>query len=346
VGGAEIAMKALVTGGGGFLGGAIVRMLVPRGDQVTSFSRNRYESLNKLGVEQISGDIADLDAVIRAATNCNVVFHVAGKAGYWGPWREYYRANVVGTRNVIHVCRQHRIQKLIFTSSPSVVHNGQDLAGINESFPIPRHFEAYYPATKAIAEREILAASDRELATVALRPHLVWGPGDNHLVPRLIDRARKGHLRFVGSGRQLVDVTYIDNAALAHLLAAERLHPDGSVAGKAYFISQGQPVEIVTFINQLLETAGLGPLTKRMNFPTAYAIAWALEFAWKALGIEKEPRLTRFLVRQFATAHWFDISAARRDLGYEPIVSTEEGIKRLTEYYRNQVGNGGGPSPK
>lgn len=339
-------MNALVTGGGGFLGQAIVRMLRQRGDVIRSISRHHYATLDSLNVEQMSADIADAGAVGKAVEGVDVVYHVAGKAGYWGPYRDYFRANVIGTRNVINACRFHGVKKLVFTSSPSVVHTGHDLNGVDESTPAPRHFEAHYPATKAIAEREVLLANDDILATVALRPHLIWGPGDNHLTPRLIERKRNGQLRIIGDGRKRVDVTYIDNAAHAHLLAADRLRPGSAIAGKAYFISQGQPVETATFINQLLAAAGLPPLNKRISYPAAYAIAWCLEFVWKAMGIEREPRLTRFLVRQFATAHWFDISAARRDLGYEPLISTEEGLKRLARHFEDHDPKGDGPSPK
>ncbi|MFL5327834.1 MAG: NAD-dependent epimerase/dehydratase family protein [Gemmataceae bacterium] len=322
-------MKALVTGGGGFLGSAIVRRLIARGDNVRSFSRQRYPELEKLGVEQFSGDLADAGAVDGAVAGCDIVFHVAAKAGIWGPYREFRDANIIGTRNMIAACRKNHITRLVYTSSPSVVHTGQDLEGVNESVPIPRHFEAHYPATKAIAERKLLAANAPELATMALRPHLIWGPGDVHLVPRLIERAKQGKVRFIGDGSKLVDVTYIDNAVDAHVNAADRLWPGSPIAGKAYFISQGEPVRMADFINRILAAAGLPPLKKSLPFPTAYGLAWLIEFAATAAGWKDEPRLTRFVVRQFATAHWFDISAARRDLDYTPKVSTEEGLRRL-----------------
>lgn len=327
-------MKALVTGGGGFLGKAIAKMLRDRGDDVRSLSRNRYSELDRFGIEQHCGDLADADAVNRAAASCEVVFHVGAKAGFWGPYHDYFQANVVGTRNVIAACRQHGIRKLVYTSTPSVVHTGKDLAGVNESAPIPRHFEAHYPATKAIAEQEVIAANSPTLSTVALRPHLIWGPGDNHLLPRLIDRVKAGKFRFIGGGNNLVDVIYIDNAAAAHLLAADRLGPSSPVAGKVYFLSQGKPVVMREFVNQLLQAAGLPRVNKNIPYRVAYAIGWALESIHKGFNIQSEPRMTRFIARQFATNHWFDISAAKRDLGYFPTVSTDEGLHRLAEWYR------------
>ncbi len=329
-------MKALVTGGGGFLGHAIVQQLRGRGDAVRSFSRQRYPALDALGVEQAAGDLADADAVAVAVAGCDVVFHVAAKAGVWGPAAEYERANVLGTRHVLAACRRHGVRRLVFTSSPSVVGAGHDIRGGDESLPYPRHYLAHYPRTKAQAEREILAANGTDLATVALRPHLIWGPGDHHLIPRLLARARAGQLRQVGDGSNRVDVTYIGNAAAAHLLAADRLAPGATAGGRAYFISDGEPVLLWPFINRVLAEAGLPPVRRRIPAAVAYAAGAVLEAVYGLLRRPDEPRMTRFLARQLSTSHWFDISAARRDLGYEPAVSTEEGLRRLGAWLRSQ----------
>ncbi len=218
-------MNALVTGGGGFLGGAIVRRLTARGDRVCSLSRGRYPALDALGVEQMQGDVADAAAVDAAVAGRDIVFHVAAKAGVWGPYAEYHRANVVGTQNVLSACRKHGVRRLVYTSSPSVVFNGRDMEGVDESVPYPEHYEVAYPKTKAEAERLVLAANGADLATVALRPHLIWGPGDNHLTPRILERGRAGRLRRIGRANKRIDATYIDNAADAHILAADRLRP-------------------------------------------------------------------------------------------------------------------------
>jgi nucleoside-diphosphate-sugar epimerase len=327
-------MRALVTGGGGFLGGAIVRRLLAGGNAVRSLSRQRYPDLDRLGVEQLQGDVADLAAVRRAVGKCDVVFHVAAKAGIWGPPADYQETNVVGTETVIAACRKHGVGRLVFTSTPSVVASKHGIAGGDESLPYPRKHLAEYPQTKAEAERLVLAANGPDLATVALRPHLVWGPGDNHLVPRLLERARSGTLRIVGDGTNKTDVTYVDNAAAAHLLAADRLTPGSPVAGRAYFISQGEPVELWPFVNRILEIAKLPPVTQRVSLRTAYAAGAALEWWSRLRGRTQEPRMTRFLAVQLGTSHWFDISAARRDLGYEPAVSTEAGLGRLGPWLR------------
>ncbi|QXE92025.1 NAD-dependent epimerase/dehydratase family protein [Geomonas subterranea] len=322
-------MRALVTGGGGFLGSAIVRQLRARGDQVVSFSRGEYPGLAALGVEQRRGDLSDLNAVVEAAKGCDVVFHVAAKAGIWGDFQEYYLANVVGTENVVSACRILGIARLVHTGSPSVVFDGSDVEGGDESLPYPAHFEAHYPHTKALAEKSVLAANSRTLSTVSLRPHLIWGPGDNHLVPRIVAKGRAGALRRIGTRACLVDTVFVENAAEAHLNAADRLAPEAPLAGKAYFISNGEPVPLWDMVNAILEAAGVPPVTRTIPAGVAYAAGIACEIAWRSLRLRGEPPMTRFVAKELATSHWFDISAARRDLGYFPRISIQEGLRLL-----------------
>jgi nucleoside-diphosphate-sugar epimerase len=322
-------MRVLVTGGGGFLGGAIVRQLAARGDSVRSFSRSQHRSIDSLLVEQIQGDLASATAVAQAVAGCDAVIHVAAKAGVWGPTAEFELANIVGTRHVIAACRQHGVRKLVFTSTPSVVGAGHDIEGGNESLPYPAKYLADYPRTKAIAEREVLAANGPQLATVALRPHLIFGPGDPHLIPRLLARARAGKLRIIGSGKSKVDFTFVDDAAEAHLLALDRLTPGSPICGKAYFISQGDPVELWPFVNQILDLAGLPPVKKHVPFRVAYVAGAMFEFWYRSLRLSGEPPLTRFVVAQLAHSHWFDLSAARRDLDYSPRNLTADYLIRL-----------------
>jgi len=327
-------MKALVTGGGGFLGGAVVRLLRSRGHEVRSFTRSRYPWLDELGVEQSLGDLADAEAVERAVAGCDVVFHVAARAGVWGRYSDFYNTNVAGTDNVIAACKRFGVRKLIHTSTPSVVHAGGDIENGNESLPYPRHFDAYYPQTKALSEKAVLAANGPDLATISLRPHLIFGPSDPHLIPRVLAAARAGRLRRIGSRPVMVDVTYIDNAADAHLNALDRLDVGAPPAGKAYFISNGEPVELWAFIDRVLAEAGLPPVTKRVSAWKARLAGRVLEWVYWLFRLAGEPPMTRFVAVQMSTAHWYDISAARRDLGYEPKVSVEEGLRRLGERLR------------
>jgi 2-alkyl-3-oxoalkanoate reductase len=324
-------MQALVTGAGGFLGRYIVEALIARGDKVRGFARSDYPGLQELGVEILRGDLADRDAVLAACRNVDCVYQVGGRVGIWGPWSEYHRANVIGTQNVIDACRTSGVTRLVFTSSPSVTFDGTDQCGIDESAPYPTHWLAHYPHSKALAEQLVLAANDGQgLRTCSLRPHLVWGPRDHHLTAQLVDRSRAGRLRRVGDGTNLVDMIYVENAAEAHLQAADTLSETASpVGGKAYFLSQGEPVNCWQWIDDILALVNLPPVRRSISLRSARRIGIACEAAWSLLRLRGEPRMTRFLASQLATSHWFDISAARRDFGYSPSVSTEEGMRRL-----------------
>lgn len=328
-------MQMLVTGGGGFLGFALCRALRQAGHQVRSLARGVYPALAEVGVEALRGDVADRHAVLQAAAGCDAVFHVAAKAGVWGPAAEYYRANVLGTEHVIAACREHHVPRLIYTSSPSVVYAGVDEAGIDEAVPYPARYLTSYPQTKAIAERAVLAANSPELATVALRPHLIWGPGDQHLVPRLIERARSGRLRQVGDGRNRVDTTYIDNAVAAHLAASEQLAWQAPCAGKAYFIANDAPIPLWELINRMLACADLPPVTRRISPQMAYVAGAVLEVMYRLTGATAEPPMTRFVARQLSTDHWYDLTAAKRDLNYTPTVSIDAGLQRLRQWLQS-----------
>jgi len=322
----------LVTGGSGFVGGALCRRLIERGHTVRSLQRGESPALSTLGVECVRGDVGDLAAVRAAARGCDAIFHVAAKAGVWGPAAEYVRANVTGTENVLAACREFGVTRLIFTSSPSVVYHGGDESGIDESTPYPDSYLTDYPRTKAIAERLVLAANGPRLATVALRPHLIWGPGDNHLLPRLIDRAKSGRLRRVGAGTNLVDTTYIDNCVDGHLCAFDRLQPGAACAGRAYFLSNDEPQPLWDMINRLLACADLPPVTKSISATAAYRVGGVLEFVYRTLHLSGEPPMTRFVARQLSTSHWYDLTAAKRDLGYAPRVTVDEGLSRLRQW--------------
>ncbi len=324
----------LVTGGGGFLGGAIAARLVNRSRKIRSFSRGFYPKLEAMGVEQVQGDIADQKAVAMACKGVDLVFHTAAKPPPWGDYADYYKTNVLGTQNVIDACLRQNVSRLIYTSTPSVIFNGTDQEGVDESIPYPAGYNAFYPKTKAMAEQRILNVDDHRLRTIILCPHLIWGPRDSHFVPGLIARAKK--LRQIGNGKNLVDTIYIDNAADAHILAADKLKEKPELSGNIYFISQGEPIPIWDMINAILEAAGLEPITGVVSYRTAWTIGAVLEFFYRTLRIQKEPRLTRFMVCAAAKSHWFDISAAKRDLGYSPTVSIEEGIKRLKQWLKKQ----------
>lgn len=321
--------KTLVTGAAGFLGLYIVEQLVARGDQVRALLRRPDETLTRLGVEIALGDIRDAARVAEACAGRDVVYHVAGVAGIWGPWQHFYAVNTLGMRHVLAGCRQHGVPRLVFTSSPSVTFAGEDQDGVDESAPYPKHWLCHYQHTKALAEQEVLAANDAALATCALRPHLIWGPRDRHLIPRLLDRARRGQLRRVGDGTNRIDMVHVENAARAHLLAADRLGPGSPVAGRAYFISNDEPVNCWQFIDQLLARAGLPPVRRSISTAAAWRAGAILENVYRLFHVPGEPRMTRFLAAQLGRSHWFNITGAKRDFGYTPEVSMVDGLSRL-----------------
>jgi nucleoside-diphosphate-sugar epimerase len=326
--------KALVTGGGGFLGRAIVRRLIERGDDVRSLARNFYPELEEMGVDQVQGNISDFDRVLKVCDDREVIFHVAAKPPPWGTYDDYFQTNVVGTQNVVDACLQCRTPRLVYTSTPSVIFNGDDLKGIDESFPYPKKYNAYYPMTKAMAEQRVVKATRQALKAIILRPHEIWGPEDPHFVPRLL--ARANNLKQIGDGKNLVDTIYIDNAAEAHILAADKLKENPQLTGKIYFISQDEPIPAWDMINAILKAAGCGPVKGRIPFRVAWLIGALLEFVYKTFHMSGEPQMTRFLAEAVATSHWFDISAAKKDLGYQPNVSTAEGLKRLEKWLTKQ----------
>ncbi len=327
-------MTVLVTGGGGFLGKAVVKRLLEEGHTVRSFSRGDYPELVELGVETFQGDLADYVAVDNAVNGCDAVIHCAAKAGVSVDYMSFFEANVLGTQNVLDACKRRDVPKLVYTSTPSVVFAGEDQEGIDESTPYPAKFSAHYPRTKAAAEQLVLQADSPALSTIALRPHLIWGPGDTQLIPRIVERARAGRMRLVGSGQNLIDATYIENAAHAHVLALQRLAPEAPCAGRPYFITNDEPMPFADVINGMLAAAGLDPVSKSISPRIAYAVGALLEAAYVVLKRRDEPPMTRFIARQFATAHWYDINAAKRDLGYEVLVSMEEGMRRLADDFR------------
>ncbi len=329
-------MKTLVTGGGGFLGRYIVEQLLGRGDEVTAFARGDYPALKKIGANLVRGDLQDNESVSQACAGMDAVFHVAAKAGYWGTWESFYQPNVVGTKNIIEACKKHAVPKLIFTSSPSVVFDGQPHLGADEALPYPDRYENYYSQTKAMSEQLVIQANGPELLTVSLRPHIIFGPRDNHIIPGLVARAKAGRLIQVGDGTNKIDVTYVEDVAQAHLLAADALEPGTAVAGSTYFISQDSPVNLWSFVNDLLIKLDLAPPKGKIPLSVAQSVGATLEFVYRTFRFKGEPLLTRFLAKEMAMSHYYDISKAKQDFGYTPQFSIEEAVDRTITFFKEQ----------
>ncbi len=326
--------KIIVSGGNGFLGRAVVDALIKKGAaSIAVFCRGKSPELEKIGVELICGDIRDLNVLESACENRTMIFHCAAKAEIWGKREDFLSVNVKGTRNIISAACKNGVDVLVNTSSPSVVIPPHGVSGDDESLPYPEQYSADYPASKAEAERIVSMAASEKLRTISIRPHLIWGPGDPHILPRLIKKAIDGKLIQIGEGRNIVDLTYVENAAHAHILAAEKLRNSQELSGKKYFISDGEPVNLWKWIEQFLKECGIPNTKKKISVRTGNAIAWFCEFRNRLLNTDAEPKLTRFLVSQLAYDHYFDISAARRDLEYEPIIATENALRKTIEYF-------------
>lgn len=330
-------MKVLVTGGSSLMGTCLARGLAARGDFVRCFQRRPVESLDALGnVEQVLGDVSDRSDIEGAVTGCDAVVHLAAKVGIVGDRADFVAVNVTGTSNLLDAARRAGIQKFVHVSSPSVAHDGNPIIGGLADPPAEDHARAWYPETKAIAEHAAIEAASDGMGVVVLRPHLVWGPGDTQLVGRIVERATTGRLALVGGGRALVDTTYIDNAVSALIAALDVVDPNAVCSGKAYVIANGEPRPVRELVSGICAAAGVAFEPRDVALGAARVIGSMIERVWPRLGVDGEPPLTRFLADQLGTAHWFDPRPARVDLGWEPTVTIDEGLARLTEWFEQQ----------
>ncbi|MHA2112336.1 MAG: NAD-dependent epimerase/dehydratase family protein [Candidatus Hodarchaeales archaeon] len=330
-------MKALVTGGGGFLGRYIVEQLLERGDSVIAFSRKEYPELVNMGAKSIKGNIQDYQTLSKACVNVDVVFHVAALAGMWGSWKSFYNTNVLGTENVIKVCIDQKVSKLIYTSSPSVIFSNEPQENINESIPYPKKYESFYAKSKAMGEKLVIEANSESLLTCSLRPHLIFGPRDPHLLVTIVKRAQEGKLPQIGKGDNKVDFSYVVDAARAHLLAADSLIHGSRLAGSVYFISQDEPVELWPWLNHLFSELNIPPVRKKYSLRMARSLGAILEILHRILPFLGEPRITRFLASELALSHYYDISKAKNDFGYHTLFDMETAVSNTLEYLKKYL---------
>lgn len=323
-------MKVLVTGGGGFLGLEIVKILKAAGIDLSSLSRSQYKKLNELKIPQIQCDLSNRSDVFNKVKGFDAVIHTAAKAGVWGRPEDFMNINFHGTKNLVDACLENKIQKFIYTSSPSVAFGDDDLNGVDESTPYPEYYFTDYAKTKAMAEKYVLSKSSDTFKCCALRPHLIWGPNDPHILPRLCERAKSGKMRVIGDGKNLVDIIYVSNAAKAHLLALQNIDKNDSINGSVYFLGQESPVNLWKFINSMLKTQNLKPIEKTISFKSAYRLGLIFENVYKTFNIyKKDPPMTRFVALQMAKSHYFSHEKAMKDLGNYIEISTEDGLSKL-----------------
>jgi nucleoside-diphosphate-sugar epimerase len=319
-------MRVLVTGASGMLGRGTALALMARGDDVTVLQRRQ----SGLGVREVLGDVADPDVVRRAAASQDAVVHLAAKVDVVGSWADYERVNVVGTRVIVDACRSAGTGRLVHVSSPSVAHTGTPLVGAGAGPADPAHARGHYARSKAMAERVALGADGSHLAVLAIRPHLVWGPGDTQLVARLVARAARGRLPVLGSGAALIDTTFIDNAVDALVAAVDHCDPGH---GQALVVSNGEPRPVVEILERVCRAAGVPGPTRRVPSGVGRRAGAVVDQVWAATGRLTTPPLTRFLAEQLTTAHWFDQRRTREILRWAPAVELDEGFRRLASWY-------------
>lgn len=325
-------MKVLVTGGTSLLGGCLATELAARGDDVTVLQRRP----SGLGLPEVLCDISDVTALRRAVAGHDAVVHLAAKVNITGRWSDYERVNVGGTVALVAAAHKRGVSRFVHVSSPSVAHRGQSLVGAEAGVADPDRARGPYARSKAMAEEVALAADEKSLAVVAIRPHLVWGPGDTQLVGRIVARARAGRLPLVGSGTALVDTTYLTNAVDALMAALDRC-PEAH--GQALVVSNGEPRPMAEILGNICSAAGAPRPSRRVPRRVATAVGAVAEgsAAVRQRLTHREPpdpAMTRFLAEQLSTAHWFDLRRTQRVLQWTPRVSLDEGFRRLADSYR------------
>jgi 2-alkyl-3-oxoalkanoate reductase len=325
-------MRVLVTGGRSLLLGSIAGQLAGRGDEVVCMQRTAAD-VDATAITQVLGDVRDASAVRAAMAGCDAVVHGAGRVGIVGSWEDFRSVNVDGTTNVLAAARDVGVQRVVHVSTPSVAHAGQSLVGEGATPAVTGRRGAFYAESKALAEQYALAANGTDLAVVAVRPHLVWGPGDTQLVGRIVERARAGRLAIVGDGNALIDSTYVDNAVGAHIAALDAVQPGAACAGRAYVIANGEPRTVRELLAGICAAAGVPFAPRQVPFRAARGLGAVAERVWPRLRPDDEPPITRFLAEQLGTAHWFDPRPARDDLDWRPQVSLDEGFARLREWF-------------
>ena len=329
-----MAERVAVTGASGVVGGAAARAFLCRGDEVVAVQRGPLPAeLAARGAREHRADVSgSVDALAEAFADCRAVVHAAARVDITGPWEDYERANVVGTRRVVEAARRAGVPRFVLVSSPSVAHAGHPLIGAHAEPADPSNARGHYSRSKAMAEAEALAADDDRLAVTVVRPHLVWGPGDTQLTERIIDRARSGRLVTIGTGAALIDTTYIDNAGAALVAAADRAALP-QVRARVFVVSNGEPRTVTEMLSRIARAAGVPGPSRSVPFPVARLGGQVLERVWERSGREGDPPVTAFLAEQLATAHWFDQRETRRALAWAPEVTIDEGFARLEAFY-------------
>ncbi len=325
-------MKAIITGSTGFLGGALTRRLHNTGWDVTALGRNpaKLDQLESENIRAAQIDLKNKDGLIDAFKDQEIVFHCAALPSPWGNFEAFYQANVIGTRNVIRACEANQVKRLVYVSTPSLYFGFGSRLNVKEDDALPEPVSDY-AATKILAEQEVDAAFAAGLPTITIRPRAIFGPGDTVIFPRLIPRLESGRLPIIGDGENIVDLTYIENVVDALLLCAES---PSNTLGKKYNISNGEPVKLWELIKKICDELGLQFPKRKITYQAANGFAAALEAIYTLIPTHPEPPLTRMSINMIAHSTTLDISAAKRDLGYAPHISVDEGYQKFMQWWK------------
>jgi len=318
-------VRVLVTGGTGLLGSSVVQEILNLGHECVVVQRNPS---GIAGAREFLDDLTAPRNLDQWLAEVDAVVHLAAKVGIVGSYQEFYEANVKATQMLLESAKQHGVKRFIYASSPSVAHTGSALIGAGAQPARPASVRGAYSKTKALAELDVLAANTSSFSTVALRPHLVWGPGDTQLIERIVERARSGRLFYIDGGYALIDTTYVTNAGQAFACS---LNASPEAFGKPHMVTNGEPRTVRETLMRITEAAGVPGPSRSVSFRIAMAAGRAAEFAWR--NRTSEPPLTSFLVEQLATAHWFDIEQTKKLLNWSPTISIDEGFAQLRNWY-------------
>jgi nucleoside-diphosphate-sugar epimerase len=318
--------RAFVTGGSGFIGGRLIERLIADGWSVNALARSEQSAagVRARGGEPVRGDLTDPDSMARGADGCEVAFHLAARVADWGRWEDFERDNVQGTRNMLAACRQAGVGRFVHCGTEAALMAGEPLVQVDETAPLRPDSRAPYPATKARAEQAVRDASGDGFETIVLRPRFVWGAGDTTLLPQMVEMVRRGRFAWVGGGSNLTATTHVANTVEGLVLAAERGAP-----GEAYFVTDGEPVVFREFVSAMLRTQGVEPPDRKLPAWLPGPLAVVSEAAWRLLPLPGAPPMSRFTAWVLTQECTIDISKAKRELGYRPIITREEGLDEL-----------------
>jgi nucleoside-diphosphate-sugar epimerase len=319
-------MAAFVTGGSGFIGGKLIERLVSSGEKVRALARSDASAARvaELGAEPVRGEIGDRASLEAGVAGCERAFHAAAKVEDSGPWEEFLRDNVGGTRNVVDACEAAGVRRLVHVSTEAVLIAGDPLVNVDETAPRRTDSKAPYPRSKAMAE-EVLLAAGGSMERVVLRPRFVWGAGDTSLLPGILALVHAGRFAWIGGGRHLTDTTHVENVVEGLVLAAEKGRDR-----EIYFVTDGEPVVFREFVSELISTQGEEPPTRSVPRPVAAALAAGGETVWNALHLRGAPPLSRFAFWVSSQECTINIAKARAELGYAPVRSRADGLAEMS----------------